>query len=559
MKKIYFVILAAALGTSALTSCIDEVEPQTNVVTLRQASDAPGSFNNFVNSITSTLVGQFYYNGSSHSVYDYGYPSFFLTRDVEGMDVVPVGTNNWYSTWYSSVSYLSPRYAVTQLPWTWYWMWIKNCNTVISMYKASPSEAKESGVGIAYAMRAMFLLDLQRMMAIAPYSVDPNALSTVIVDENSGSTDIMHNPRKTNKEALEFILNDLDQAENYLKNYQRADVYTPNIDVVYGLKARAYLEMQDWANAEKYAKQARQNYSIMDEAAYTDRATGFNSPNSSWIFGVTFLPTDPVILENDGDSSWGSVMCLENGFDCGYAANYGGLNVIDRHLYETIPATDFRKKVFVDFAIDDLATRDEKIEALKAYSNYPERLLASVNSAKYGPGGMSLKFRNAAGKEDVKYDAWVVAVPLMRAEEMALIEAEAAGMQDLGRGQALLEAFAKTRDANYTYGQHNETYGNSKTSAFQNEIWWQRRVELWGEGFATFDVKRYNKRVIRSYPGTNHPEGARWNSDLNNENGTYYANWMNWCFVGTEADYNYDLVPNPNPVQPTEDSPAYDF
>lgn len=559
MKKIYFAILAAALSTTVLTSCIEEIDPQTSTVTLEQASNAPGSYENFVNSITSTLCGQFYYNGSSHSVWDYGYPSFFLTRDVEGMDVVPVGTNNWYSTWYSNVSYLSPRYAVTQLPWTYYWMWIKNCNTVISMYKASPSELKENGVGIAYAMRAMFLLDLQRMMAIAPYSVDPDALSTVIVDENSGNSDVMHNPRKTNKEVLEFILEDLNKAEGFLANYERADVYTPNIDVVYGLKARAYLEMQDWANAEKYAKQARAKYSIMDEATYTDRATGFNSPNASWIFGLTFLPTDPVILENDGDSSWGSVMCLENGFDCGYAANYGGLNVIDRHLYETIPATDFRKKVFVDFAIDDLATRDEKIEALKAYTNYPERILASVNAAKYGPGGMSFKFRNAAGKEDVKYDAWVVAVPLMRAEEMALIEAEAAGMQDLGRGQALLEAFAKTRDANYTYGQHNETYGNSKTSAFQNEIWWQRRVELWGEGFATFDVKRFNKRVIRSYAGTNHPEGARWNTDLDQTYGTYYANWMNWCFVGTEADYNYDLVPNPNPIAPEGDSPAYSF
>ena len=34
----------------------------------------------------------------------------------------------------------------------------------------------------------------------------------------------------------------------------------------------------------------------------------------------------------------------------------------------------------------------------------------------------------------------------------------------------------------------------------QNELWWQRRVELWGEGFATFDIKRLQKGIIRSPP-----------------------------------------------------------
>ena len=45
--------------------------------------------------------------------------------------------------------------------------------------------------------------------------------------------------------------------KDLLAGYNRSDVYTPDLSVVYGLKARAYLTMEDWANAEKYAKQAQ--------------------------------------------------------------------------------------------------------------------------------------------------------------------------------------------------------------------------------------------------------------------------------------------------------------
>ncbi len=138
----------------------------------------------------------------------------------------------------------------------------------------------------------------------------------------------------------------------------------------------------------------------------------------------------------------------------------------------------------------------------------------------------------------------------MRVEEMKLIEAEAAGMQDLGRGQALLEAFAKTRDPQYVYGQHNEAYYNSKTPAFQNEIWWQRRIEFWAEGLATFDIKRLEKGIIRSYKNSNHIEGYRWNVQE-------VPTWMNLCIVQTEGNYNKALVNNPSPTAPTEDSPEY--
>lgn len=35
----------------------------------------------------------------------------------------------------------------------------------------------------------------------------------------------------------------------------------------------------------------------------------------------------------------------------------------------------------------------------------------------------------------------------------------------------------------------------------------QRRIELWGEGFAYFDLKRLNKGINRKYDGNNHLAG----------------------------------------------------
>jgi len=86
-----------------------------------------------------------------------------------------------------------------------------------------------------------------------------------------------------------------------------------------------------------------------------------------------------------------------------------------------------------------------------------------------------------------------------------------------------------------------------------NEIWWQRRVELWGEGFATFDVKRLNKGIIRNYTNTNHLDGYRWNFE-NQTEGQFYSNWMNLCIVQTETNYNYACTQNPTPVAPTDNT-----
>ncbi len=545
-----------------MTGCIKEIDPQSSTITGDQAANAPGSFDNFVTAITNSLTGSFLFDSSY--AYDFGYPSFLLQRDVMGQDMaVEDSGSEWYTTWYGCGTGLGPQYLVSQIPWTYYYGWIKSCNTVISLAGEEPAdEDKMTGAGVAYAMRAMFYMDLARMFATKTYSKDPSAITVPLILETTSLSDLASNPRATNEVMWAQILSDLDKAETCLAGYKRSDVYTPDVSVVYGLKARAYLTMEDWPKAEEYAKKAQAGYTAMTEDEFTSRTNGFNAPNGAWLFGLTYKSTDDNILANDADTSWGAQMIIEvSASECGYASNYGTPKRIDYHLYQTIPASDFRKKSFVDFAIDDM-DEAEAVEALSAYSDVPEGILKTAEATSSGAvGGLEVKFRPKDGIHDNQYQAFTVAVPLMRVEEMMLIEAEAAGMQSEARGIELLTAFAKSRDPQYEYGSHqSENYGSSYATAFQNEVWWQRRVELWGEGFATFDIKRLDKGIIRSYAGTNHPKGYQWNYGIYGVNGgNVYPNWMDLCIVQTETNYNTACENNPTPLKPTGDSPEYNW
>ena len=48
-----------------------------------------------------------------------------------------------------------------------------------------------------------------------------------------------------------------------------------------------------------------------------------------------------------------------------------------------------------------------------------------------------------------------------------------------------------------TYRDPNYTCTAADLNAFVEEVWFQRRVELWGEGFSLFDVLRLKQPIVR--------------------------------------------------------------
>ena len=87
-------------------------------------------------------------------------------------------------------------------------------------------------------------------------------------------------------------------------------------------------------------------------------------------------------------------------------------------------------------------------------------------------------------------------IPLMRVEEMYLIQAEALAMAgDPAAGAAVLENFVKTyRDPAYKCT-------SLTAEGVQSAVWFQRRIELWGEGFSYTDLLRLKKNVDRRGAG----------------------------------------------------------
>lgn len=155
------------------------------------------------------------------------------------------------------------------------------------------------------------------------------------------------------------------------------------------------------------------------------------------------------------------------------------------------------------------------------------------------PGYISFKFRPAGGERTASATGNAISLPLMRIEEMYLIEAEAkAWSEGVAAGKAALEAFLNS----YRYNDGSYTCNASAIEEFTDEVFRQRRIELWGEGLLYFDYRRLVKPCITGYPGTNHPTAYRYNSYEG-----YVAPWTNLYIPDSEHDYNAGVILNPDP------------
>lgn len=117
--------------------------------------------------------------------------------------------------------------------------------------------------------------------------------------------------------------------------------------------------------------------------------------------------------------------------------------------------------------------------------------------------------------------------PLMRVEEMILIKAEALAQQGLNGDAAIaLKALMVNRD---------ETWNKATVSV--DEIWFQRRIELWGEGFSFFDMMRLKKPLDRT--GANFASGCEFNIPAESP-------IMLWIIPEDEINNNAGITPDDN-------------
>lgn len=530
MKNILKTTTLALVCSMALTGCIKETFP-TDSATSGQVSDSPTAVEAIVNAIPVNMTYPYsVYGGTNNYGFDFGYPGMMCATDAATGDVICSSGDegsgyDWFTYWQSGIL-IGPTQTVCRFPWKCYYTFIKSSNDVVGLLAGVElSDAQKSYLGFAKAYRAQLYLDLARLYDPLDNKYTDvsgvKGLTVPIVDENTTEDMARNNPRVTREAMFEFILRDLDDAEALLANYTSSSKTNPSLAVVYGIKARAYLwlggfDSSKYADAATYARKAidASKCTIMTETEWLNPKTGFNKANNSWMW---YLPQSTEGIANlmnfaawrSSEATWG----------------YGGKYVFEgvtSNFYNEISDTDWRKRAFVG--------PDAK------YADYSD--ITNLTAAQFAnlPAYANLKFHPAEGETATYSVGNVTDIPMMRVEEMYLIEAEATAHADASAGLQLLKTFMAKRDPEFS------TSAVSSADVVE-EIIWNKRIELWGEGVVFYDFKRLNYSLKTGYVGTNVPSDCRFSTDGR-------APWWNFCIPETETQQNTALESqnNPNPV-----------
>ena len=531
MKTYTYILCGAALLVAGACSWNEDLTPQGGYALTSQVQETNQAVPSRVN---ATFNGMYTKLGAPESVFgsgrpdDWGFLMIGFSSDIEAADVVLA--NSGYN-WFSVCGLLSSRNADYANPYVRYaapYNEIAAANEVINSYP-SDTQDKEALYRIAQAraIRAFSYLNLAPYFQFGYAAGGSSKPCVPIVTETTEN--FTDNPRATVAQVYELIISDLTYAIENLVGYVRPDKSRIDQKVAYGLRARAYLNMQEWALAASDAAKAAEGYS---PATIQEVSVPFlyDINEHNWIWGYD-MQTD-VALENPyaTSSAW-----LRSFSGDGYAPACQVYSCCNQLLYDKIPASDVRKGWWVNDSLKSPIL--ESVNWNGASGNEVATLEIDNVKLPFLPY-TNVKFGMFSVGGTNNDEDW----PFMRVEEMILIQAEGlvkSGQTDAGR--QMLEAFVQTyRDPSYSADAGGRT--------LEDEIWFQRRVELWGEGFSNSDTRRLNKPLVRFHGGadSNVPAAFRFNMTADDP-------WWLMRFTSSELNTNLGIVDNTGGTSPVQD------
>ncbi len=531
MKTHIYISIAAALLIAASCDKMNQLEPQGGNSLTSQVLQTNQTVPSRIN---ASFNGMFTKLGAPDSVFgsgrpdDWGFLMIGFSGDIEAADVVLV--NSGYN-WFSTCGALTSRNADYANPYVRYaapYNEIAAANEVIRSYPEGTTEqAAIYNIAQAHAIRAFAYLNLAPYFQFG-YAAGGRDLPCVpIVTEDTEN--FTENPRASVEEVYQLIISDLTYAIENLEGYVRPDKSRIDVQVAYALRARAYLNMQEWALAAADAEKALEGYSPATMAEVS-KPFLYDISEHNWIWGYD-MQTD-VAMENPyaTSSAW-----LRSFSGDGYSAGTQVYSCCNSLLYDRIPDTDVRKGWWVNSELESPLLAGVTWDGVSGNAVGPLEIdnvktpflpYTNVKFGMFTVGGTS-------NDED-----W----PFIRAEEMILVRAE--GLVKSGQtqeGKAVLEDFVRTyRDPSYSADAGGRT--------LEDEIWFQRRVELWGEGFSNPDTRRLNKPLVRFHEGTasNVPAAFRFNMPADD-------GWWLMRFTSSEKNTNLAIIDNTGGTQPVQD------
>ena len=550
ISKYIFFLLALTVASS----CIKEVLPVGGSQTQAQVSESKTAMLSMIKAVPASMTtsGTIGYAGSYGDHTDFGIPGIHLRFEHMLEDMATMAENPFYNRFYAYDMNEAQGYQYTYCAYFWdaYYTWIRLVNDVVLSIKpvVESLDGKEDDesvqlrdiLGQAYAYRAMCYLDLARLYEpkendYTQVSESILGLTVPIIDENTTIEQTKNNPRVKRDVMYKFIFDDLNKALELL-NPSDVTFSRPTINAVYGMFARAYLELgyandpafpreEAFTKASEYARKVidEGGFSPLTQSQWEDPVNGFNNAasNDAWVWGFS------LVAENLGNLLT-FVSNISSEASWGYAryAQFG----VSAKLYDMIPDTDFRKHSWLD-------PKKEEYYAYKFAGSEADKqsFLTGMPAAK---AYQALKFRPAMGECSDFNIGNAADYCLMRIEEMYFIDMEAqAQLNGIEAGKKLLKDFMTTyRDKKYARNP-------GTMDDFLTELLLQKRVEFWGEGILLFDYKRLDAGITRAYPGSNHAGVFKYNT---------VGRSPQWNIVITRAEFQSntainDSNNNPNP------------
>lgn len=380
--------------------------------------------------------------------------------------------------------FANPASTYDYYPWYYYYTIIGNANTILMNIDKVPGAAKTE-IDFLKAQTLTFRAYCYMMLAQLygdRWSDSNNGATMAVVLK---STDVIESlPLSSLADTYAFIYKDLSDAITLYGSSGldrvAANNYEVNLDVAHAIFARAAINKQDYPNAEKYAALARQKYALMSA---TDYNAGFANPTSEWIWSV---------YDNDQET----VYFYSYGAYIGYNSTAGAVRTspksISKDLFATIPATDIRKSMYLDpatapaYVTFNVTTGQGNTAGTQNALTYIRSLYPTVqaNAVPFAYMQFKIKVNTAPG---------VSHVPNFRSSELLLIEAEAKYFQSKPAPeiQTLLNTLTKSTDRDPSYNC------TATGTALLSEIKKYRAIELWGEGYDFFDMKRWGDEIDR--------------------------------------------------------------
>ncbi|TRX71132.1 RagB/SusD family nutrient uptake outer membrane protein [Carboxylicivirga sp. M1479] len=530
-RNIFLALIAVLVIFSGCSKDFLETTP-TDSISAEAALSSPDNMMLILNGLHRQMYSQSPLEGASWS--RTGQSHFLPSYDAMGGNVIHSSPGNgWMRSDLQWQTHISATYTTPRNVWYQRYHFIASANSIINKVEEAqmPVDAFMSNIlGQAHAYRAWAYHQLVMTYAKGYLiSADPSTepgVPLLFTTEAPYTSE----GRSSVQAIYDQIEKDIDMSISYL-----ADATAPNNNshisqnAAYGIKARIALSKGDWAVAASAAAEARKGYSLMNEADYLSGFNSYNLPEVIWGGHVI-----------DSETNYYAAYFYYLGTNFNGSQNRGNPKMINNAIYDALPATDYRTKLWLptapnsnknasngwggSYETDPNYDTDAEFKAAKAAIQTEYRMTSGHHTHPY----MSVKFLNANGGTIDPDD-----VIFMRASEMYLIEAEAYAMLNMvTEAQAALAVLGTERNPSYDVS----VFGTQ--DALMAEVKFQRHVELWGEGFSFHDHIRWNDPLDQTGSGAS---SVLYQNGFKQDRPSDNPKWV-WKIPQMEIDANPNLT-----------------